>query len=205
MEKRNENKVIIYSRTGKLEIPREEILNFHSIGSVDSFCDSIELAIKGQKKEIRDLIEPKKEIEVWIKIAEDWKKIVAGYIDKVVTEKKENSDEITKIYGRSYEAILVDTKIAGRIEFKQGYSEVIRTILKNTPLIEGDVENGSEEGTFLFRGIAIMEIIKNMVEYNHWTFMVDEDKKYYFKKTFPQKTIPSLGSKDIKSYRIVKQ
>jgi hypothetical protein len=204
MEKQPESKVIIYSRTGKIEIARSEIIDFHSTSSVDSFCASIELTIRGQKKEIKDLIEPKREIEIWIKIKENWEKLEAGYIDKIVLEKKENSDETIQIYGRSYEAILVDTKITGIIEFRQGYSNVIRAILKDTPLVEGEVENSSEEGTIFFRNIAIIEVIKNIMENNNWIFRVDKNKIYYFSKN-PPKNEHHLGSNDIKGYRIVKE
>jgi len=205
MGEQTELKVFMYSRTGRLEIPSTDIINFHSNASVKSYCDTFQLTLKQQKGELGSLIEPKKEIEIWAGKKEEFHKLIAGYIDKIVTEKKENLDEITQIFGRSYDAVLVDTKISGKIDFEQGYSQAIRMLLKNTPFSEGEVENSTGKGTLIFRGIAIMEIIKYIVEVSGWIFRLDYDKKYHFIRALPQKSVHTLENKDIKSYRIVKQ
>ena len=158
MAEKTDIKIIMNSRKGKLEFSSGEAINFHSNASVSSYCDAYELTLKDQKKEIRDLIEPKIEIEIWVCVKGDgFQKIMAGYIDKIVTEKKEESDAIIKIYGRSYAAFLVDTKISGKIEFHDGYSQVVRMILKDTPFSEGKVDNSSEKGVLIFRNISIIK------------------------------------------------
>jgi hypothetical protein len=205
MEEKSECKAIIYSKSGKLEISSTEMLNFHSTASVKAYCAIFELTFKSPKKEISDLIEPKQEIEVWTGKKEELHKIMAGYIDKIMTEKKENSDEVMRIIGRSYDALLVDTKISGKIVFEEGYSQVIRMLFKSMPFTEGEVVGSSEKGIIFFRNIAIIEIIKNIADYNGWAFRLDYDKRYYFTPSLPQTNIPTLGSKDIKSYKFVRE
>lgn len=205
MEEKNECKVIIYSKSGKFEISNPEMLDFHSKVSVETYCAIFNLTFKSPSEEIRNSIEPKQEIEIWTGKKEELHKIVAGYIDKIVTEKKENSDEVTHLIGRSYDALLVDTKISGKIVFEAGYTQIIRMLLKNTPFSEGEVVDSKGSGILYFRNIAIMEIIKNITEYNNWAFRLDYDKKYYFIPCLPQKSVRTLGEKDIKSYKFVKE
>jgi prophage tail gpP-like protein len=206
MERKVELKVIISQKSGnQLEFLSQEIIDFHSTESVKSYCGEFELTLKGQKKEIRDSIEPKAEMQIWVGNKEGIPKIMAGYIDKIVTEKKENSEEIIKILGRTYDALLVDTKVSGKIIFERGYSQAVREILKDTPFKEGKVENSTGKGILIFRNISQMEVIKNITEENGWIFMIDHDKNYYYSPNMPQKSVATLEDKDIKSYKIVKE
>ncbi len=203
MDEPSDCKVVIYSKTEKMEFLQSNIENFQSTASVVAYCDIFELNLKSQKI-ISNLIEPKQEIEIWAGKKGVFVKIMAGYIDEVVAQKKDASGETVQINGRSYTAILTDTRISGKIDFKNGYSEVISLIFKNTPFIEGKVDHGDEKGTLFFRNIAIIEIIKNLSEHNGWVFRMDYDKKYYFTRNLPEK-VHQLDSKDILSYKIVKR
>lgn len=205
MEQKVEPKVIISQKSGnQLEFLSTEMIDFHSTESVKSYCGEFELTLKGQKKEIRDSIEPKAEIQIWVGNKEGLPKIMAGYIDKIVTEKKEGSDEIIQILGRTYDAFfLVDAKVSGKIIFERGYSQAVREILKDTPFNEGKVENSTGKGILVFRNISLMELIKNITEENGWIFMIDHDKNYYYSPNMPQKSVATLEDKDIKSYKII--
>jgi hypothetical protein len=201
----NESKVIIFSKKGKIELNTSEIIDFHGSASVSSFAGDFHLNLKGQRKEVCDSITPKDEIEIWAGNHESGlHKIMAGFIDKIVMNKNEKSEETMEILGRTYEAILIDTKISGKIEFKAGYAEVVRTVLKNSPFIEGELVVGREQGVLIFHNISVMELIQNILEDNAWVFILDYDKKYSFLPKMPEK-VHNLEKKDIRSYKFVKQ
>jgi hypothetical protein len=207
MSKKNETecRVIIYGNKGKIELPSSEIIDFQSKDSLNAQCGSLELKIKGQKKEITDSIEPKNEIEVWVSQKGESHKLAAGYIDEIILEGAENSEETIQIIGRSYESILVDKKISGTISFENGYAQVIKKILEDTPIKEGNIQTGTEKGTINFRNISKMEIIQNIAEHTTWIFDVDKDKKAMFLPKLPERPAHLIKKEDIKKYKIYKQ
>ena len=207
MERKIETKVIISQESGSvLELRTPDIIDFHSTESVAAYCGSFELTLKSQKKENRDVIQPKAEMQIWVGEKEgDLHKLMAGYIDEIVTEKKQDMDEVLKISGRSYDSLLVDTKISGNMVFEEGYSDVIRQLLKNTPFKEGKVEDSTGRGVLFFRNISVMEVIRNITEENGWIFNLDHDKNYHYFKNRPQEVAKTLEAEDIKSYRIVEK
>lgn len=204
-ENKTECRVIIYGKTGKIELPSSEMIDCHVKQSIGSQCDLLELKIKGQKKEITDLIEPKREIEVWVGSKDKLNKLAAGYIDEIAIEVNENSEEKIQIVGRSYESILVDKKISGAISFDNGFAQVIKKILEDTPLQEADIQTGKEKGTIIFRNISKMEIIQNISEHTTWVFDVDREKKVLFLPKLPEKPAHVIKKEDMKSYTIYKQ
>jgi hypothetical protein len=203
--KNYESKVIILSKKGKIELCTSEVIDFHGSASVSTFAGNFHLNLKGQSQEICDSILPRDEIEIWCgKHETGLHKIMAGFIDKIVMKKNEKSEETIEIHGRTYEAILIDTKVSGKIEFKAGYAEAIRALLKNSPFIEGELAAGREIGNLVFHDISMMEIIQNMLEDNAWVFILDYDKKYSFLPRMPEK-VHNIGKKDILKYEFVKQ
>ena len=122
MQKTVDKRIVIRKVSGTAyEIPDSEIIDFKSTESVESFCGLFELSLHTENKETRDLVGPKDEIEIWVGYKDQGlNKIMAGYIDRVVIEKKESSAEIMYVFGRSYDSILTDHKVSVKLTIPKG-------------------------------------------------------------------------------------
>lgn len=209
MEKKTTvKKIIIINRVGKRNrISDSDILNIETSASVDQYCGTFNVTLKNDGGKNSKIAEPKDEIQIWAGYAETGiKKIMAGYIDEVQIQKKEESGETVEIFGRSYESLLFDQKVSGKIEFTKGFSQVVRKILDNSPFNLKKIKDSEGAGTVIFRNIPIIDLIRQLSETCGWTFRIDYDKVFYFQPTLPTKThARALTTKDMKSYKITKR
>lgn len=208
MKKKAIKKIIIIDRFGKTkQLPDSDILNIHATSSVDHYCGSFNVVLKNEAGKNSKIAEATNEIEIWAGYAETGlKKIMAGYIDKIVFQKKEESGETVELQGRSYESFLFDKKVSGKIQFTNGFSQVVREVLKTSSFDLKEIQDSKGTGVVIFRNIPIIDLIRQLSEENGWAFRIDYDKKFYFKPDLQSTTHHhTLTAKDMKSYKITKR
>lgn len=207
MEKENAVKEIfvIKGSVGKLKLPDSDITKIETRESVEYYCGTFHLGLKSESRDRSKLPEPKDEVEIWLGSKEsELKKVMAGYVDRVVFEKKEGSSETMEVFGRSYASLLVDSRIAGKIEYSDGLSQVIREIIKKTPFRPDDIQDISGKGIVFFRNTPLIDIIRQVAEEVNWEFGIDHDKVFHFHPYVKRESVGKLDLKDAKSYRLVK-
>ena len=207
MEKKAIKKIVITNLFGETkQVPDSDILSIQTSSSVDHYCGSFNIILKNEAGKNSKIAEATNEIEIYAGYAETgMKKILAGYIDKIVFQKKEESGETLEINGRSYESFLFDKKVSGKIQFTKGFSQVVREILKTSPFDLKEIQDSEGTGVVIFRNISIIDLIRQLSEENGWVFRIDHDKKFYFKPEVSDTTHHhTLTTKDMKSYRITK-
>ncbi len=208
MEKKTAvKKVLIIKSSGKTEeIPDPEIIKIETHASVEQYCGTFHISLKSMNRKNPELIEEKDEVEIWAGYeGKGISKIMAGYVDRIVLEKTENSDETMQVYGRSYESVLLDSRITGRIEYTNGLGQVLREVLKETPLKLDDIQDTEGSGIVMLRNIPLIDVVRQIAEELNWEFRVDLDKVFHFHPYVPPKSVVTLTSKDIKAYKIVKK
>lgn len=207
MEKKTADvKIVITKVSGKREeILRAELKNVKTSASVRVYCGVFVFILESENRKKSEMPEPKDEVEIWMgEKGGEMNKVMAGYIDKIVFEKSEKSAETAEVYGRSYDSILVDSRITGRIKYSNGLSQVIREVLKNTQLKPDDIRNTSGNGIVIFRNTPLIDAIRQIAEELNWTFSVDYDKVFHFHPYVEPKNVGTIDLKDVKSYKIEK-
>lgn len=189
------------------EVSSEDLSSIQTKESIMSYAGTFDLLIDNTNGKNSKLCEVRDEIEIWLGYEETVvKKVMAGFIDRVVLEKDEESKNTMRLQGRSYSSILLDTKISGKIHYTKGYSQVLREILKNTHLKPDGVLNTQGKGTIIVRNAPLIDVVRQLAEEVGWTFRVDHDKVFHFKPITPPKDSGiTLTDKDIRSLRFVKE
>lgn len=207
MEKKTPVKeVVVIDRSGKShEISDSDILHIKTHASVAEYCGTFDVVLKNDEGKNSKVAEPKDEMELWAGHSETGiGKIMAGYVDHIIFKKEEESGETVEISGRSYESVLFDTRIKGRIDYSNGLSQVVREILKDTPFDLKGILDSKGTGVVMFRNIPAIDLIRQISEENGWVFSIDFDKVAHFGPFIPSPPKHALTSKDMKSFRIVK-
>lgn len=206
MEKTPVKKVIVIDRFGKSrEISDSDILNIKTSASVSEYCGTFQVTLKNDGGKNSKLVEPRDEIELWAGYKEEGiAKIMAGYVDNIVFQKKAESGEIAEILGRSYESLLFDIKITKKITYTQGLSQVVREVLNGFPFNLSGVLDSKGSGVVMLRNIPVIDVIRQVSEENGWIFRIDYDKVVHFEPFYSSVKIHNLKSEDIKNYKIVK-
>ena len=209
MEKKTAiKKITIIDSFGTVHHPSDsDILSMKTTSSVNQYCGTFIVTVKddaGQNSKIADV---KNEIEIWAGYVETGiNKIMAGYIDELVFQKKEESGVTVEIHGRSYESFLFDNKVSGKIEFTKGFSQVVREILKGSPFNQKGIQDSEGAGVVIFRNTPMIDLIRQLSEDISWVFRIDYDKVFYFQPTFSGTTQHhTLTTKDVKSFKITKR
>ena len=208
MEKKALKKIIITDRFGKpKQLPESDIINIITTSSLDHYCGSFTVTLSNEAGKNSKITETKNEIEIWVGYAEkEMRKIMAGYIDKIVFQKKDESGETVELQGRSYESVLFDKTISGKIKYTKGYSQIIREILRYSPFDLNEIQESEGTGVVIFRNIPVIDLIRQLSEEIGWVFRIDYDKKFYFKPDLRDTTHHhTLTAKDMKSYKITKR
>jgi hypothetical protein len=201
-------KITIIDRVGRVsQLPESDILRLKTSASVNQYCGTFHVTLKNDDGKNSKIAEPKTEIEIWAGYAETGiNKIMAGYIDEIVIQKKEESGETVEIFGRSYVSLLFDTKVSGKIQFTKGFSQVVRKILNGSPFDLKGIQESEGTGVVFFKNITVVDLIRQLSEDIEWVFRIDYDKVFYFGPTFPSKTHPdAITTKDMKGYKITKR
>ncbi len=206
MEKTPTKKVIVIGRSGESrEISDSEILRIHTSASVSEYCGTFQVTLKNDGGKNSKLVEPKDEIELWAGYKEEGiSKIMAGYVDRIVFQKKVESGEIAEIFGRSYESLLFDTKITRKIQYTEGLSQVVREVLKGSPFNLSGILNSEGSGVVMLRNTPVIDVVRQVSEENRWAFHIDYDKVVHFEPLASFVKTHNLKLEDIKDYRIVK-
>ena len=199
-------KVVVIDRFGKArEISDSDILHFKTRASVAEYCGTFEVALKNEEGKNSRVAEPKDEMELWAGYSTTgMRKIMAGYVDRIIFKKEEGSGETVEIFGRSYESFLFDTKVTGRIQYSDGLSQVVREVLRGTPFNPKGILNSKGTGVVIFRNIPAIDLIRQVSEENGWVFYIDYDKTAHFAPFAPSPKTHTLTSKDMKGFKIVK-
>jgi hypothetical protein len=209
MEKKTAvKKILVIDRVGQInQLPDSDILQIKTSASVSQYCGTFHVTLKNDNGKNSKIAEARNEIEIWAGYAETGiDKIMAGYIDEVVLQKKEESGETVEIYGRSYESLLFDTKVSGKIQFTNGLSQVVREILSGSTFNLKGIHDSEGSGVVIFRNISMIDLIRQLSEDMGWVFRIDYDKVFHFRPTLPSKTHPhTITTKDMKGYRITKR
>lgn len=206
MSEKTAIKKIVISHSGKAsEILESDILNIQTTESVEQYCGTYHVSLKNTNGKNTRVAEPRDEIDIWLGSEETGiNKVMAGYIDQVVFEKREESGETMQINGRSYASVLLDTKVSGKIQYDNGLSQVLREVLKTTPLKPDGIQDIKGTGVVMFRNIPIIDLVRQITEECGWVFMVDHDKVFHFRSTQPSRNVGNITDVDMKTYRIVK-
>ena len=199
-------KIVVTDRSGKAhEIPDSDILSIKTRASVAEYCGTFDVALRNDEGKNSKVTEPKDEMELWAGYSETGMgKIMAGYVDRIIFKKEEESGETVEILGRSYESVLFDTKVTGRIQYSDGLSQVVREVLKNTPFNPKGILGSKGIGVVVYRNIPMIDLIRQISEENGWVFRIDYDKTAHFEPFSPSPAAHTLTSKDMKSFKIVK-
>lgn len=189
------------------DVPSKDLLSIQTKKSIMKYAETFNILIANPNGKNTELCEVSDEIEIWLGYEETRKsKDMAGFIDSVILEKDEKSKHTMRLQGRSYSSVLLDNKFSGRIDYTEGYSQVLREILKSTPLKPDGVLKTQGKGTIIFRNAPLIDIVRQLAEELGWTFHVDNDKVFYFNPITPPKHSGiTLTDKDIKSMRFVKK
>jgi phage protein D len=200
--------VRIRNAMGKvMEIPSEDLLSIHTSQSIMRYAGTFEIKIINEKGKNSKIAEEGDEVEITLGYKETGtRKVMGGYIDRIIIEKDEESGETLRLEGRDYYSILLDTRISGKIDFKNGYSQIIKEILKSTPFNPDGVLDSQGSGTIILKNAPLIDVIRQIAEEIGWTFKVDEEKVFHFKPITPPKNSGiTLTDKDLKSFRFVKE
>lgn len=205
-EKTSMKKIVVKDQSGKpREISGPAILNIKSRASVSEYCGTFNVTLRNDNGLNTKVVEPKEEMEIWAGYeGEGISKIMAGYVDKVILSKNEESKETVEISGRSYESLLFDTKVSGKIEYTSGLSQVVREILKGLPFDLSGILDSKGTGVVIIRNTPVIDIIRQISEENGWVFRIDYDKVAHFEPIDSAVKTHTLKSEDIKSYKITK-
>lgn len=189
------------------EVPSKDLLNIHTSESIMKYAGTFEITIDNTKGKNSKLAEEKDEVEIILGYKETGaRKVMGGFIDTIILQKDQESKETMQLHGRSYSAVLLDTKISGRIDYTEGYSQVLIEILKETILKPDGVLATKGKGTIILRNAPLINVIRQLSEEIGWTFRVDHDKVFHFKPISPPKNSGvTLTDKDIKSFRFIKK
>jgi len=189
------------------EVPSDDILNIQTSESITCYAGTFDVVVDNTKGKNSKLCEPKDEVEIWLGYKEtETKKVMGGFIDRIVFEKSEESKETMRLQGRSYSSVLLDTKVSGKINYTEGYSQVLRDFLEKTPLSPNGIRDTEGEGVIILKNVPLIDVIRQLAEELVWTFSVDHDKVVYFEPfSPPKKSGITLTDKDIKSLRFVKE
>lgn len=201
-------KIIVIDHVGKAnQLPDSDILNIKTSASVNQYCGTFHVTLKNDDGRSSKIVQVKNEIEIWAGYAETGiGKIMAGYIDEIVLQKKEGSGETVDICGRSYESLLFDTKVSGRIQFANGLSQVVREILSGGPFNLDGIQESEGSGVVIFRNIPMIDLIRQLSEDIGWVFRIDYEKVFHFQPALPSQTHShTITTKDMKSYEITKR
>lgn len=208
MDKKIIKKIIITDCFGKSnEIPDSDIINIETKASVEKYCGSFTVILNNEDGKNSKIAEAKDEIEIWVgRNEKEIRKIMAGYIDAITLVKKDESGETVELEGRSYESFLLDKKITGKIEYTNGYSEVFREILKNSPFNLDEIQDSSGIGCLVFRDLPLIDLLRQLSEEISWVFKIDYDKNFLFKPDLKDTTHHhEITTDDLKNYRITKR
>jgi hypothetical protein len=189
------------------KISSTDLLSIQTSKSIMNYAGTFEIVVDNTGGKNSKLCEPKDEVEIWLGYKETGiGKVMGGFIDRIVLEKSEESKETIRLQGRSYSSVLLDSKVSGRINYSQGYSQVLRELLKETPLKPEGIPNTEGKGTIIFRNAPLIDVVRQVAEEMVWTFEVDHDKVFHFKPFTPPKNSGiTLTDKDMKSFRFVKE
>lgn len=189
------------------EVPSKDLLSIETKKSIMEYAGTFNILIANPNGKNTKLCEVNDEIEIWLGYEETQiNKDMAGFIDSVILEKDEKSKHTIRLQGRSYYSILLDNKFSGRVDYTEGYGQVLREILKSTPLKPDGIVKTQGRGTIIFRNAPLIDIVRQLAEEMGWTFRVDNDKIFYFNPITPPKDSGiTLTDKDIKSMRFVKR
>lgn len=189
------------------EVSSKDLLRIQTKESMLRYAGMFDILIDNTNGKNSRLCEANDEVEIWLGYEETGTgKVMAGFIDRVIFEKDEESRKTIRLQGRSYSSVLLDRKISGKIHYTEGYSQALREILKDTPLKPDGILNTKGKGTIIFRNAPLIDVIRQLAEEAGWTFKVDHDKVFHFKPfTPPENSGITLTDKDIISYRFVKK
>jgi hypothetical protein len=189
------------------EISSKDLLSIQTSKSIMNYAGTFDIIVDNTGGKNSKLCEPKDEVEIWLGYKEtEIGKVMGGFIDRVILEKSEESKETMRLQGRSYSSVLLDSKVSGKIHYAQGYSQVLRELLKETPLKPKGILDTEGKGTIVLRNVPLIDVVRQIAEEMVWTFEVDHDKVFHFKPvTPPKKSGITLTDKDIKSFRFVKE
>jgi len=189
------------------EISSKDLLSIQTSKSIMNYAGTFDIIVDNTGGKNSKLCEPKDEVEIWLGYKEtEIGKVMGGFIDRVILEKSEESKETMRLQGRSYSSVLLDSKVSGKIHYTQGYSQVLRELLKETPLKPKGILDTEGKGTIVLRNVPLIDVVRQIAEEMVWTFEVDHDKVFHFKPvTPPKKSGITLTDKDIKSFRFVKE
>ena len=195
------------SKGSTKEIPSRDLLSIKTSESIMKYAGTFDIVVDNTKGKNSKLCEPKDEVEIWLGYKETGiAKVMGGFIDKTIFEKSEESKETMRLQGRSYSSLLLDAKVSGKIHYTEGYSQVLRELLKKTPLRPDGILNTQGKGTIIFRNTPLIDVVRQIAEEKVWTFKVDHDKVFHFKPFTPPKNSGiTLTDKDLKSFRFVKE
>lgn len=198
---------IIDSQGTTKDVSPKDITSIHTSESIMKYAGTFDVLLDNTEGKNSKLCETKDEVEIWLGYKKTGiKKVMAGFIDEILLEKDGQSKETMRLQGRSYSSILLDTKFSGKINYTEGFSQVLREILKNTPLKPDGILNTEGKGVIIFRNTPLIDIVRQIAEEIGWTFRVDHNKVFHFNPiTPPKKSGITLTDKDIKSFRIVKK
>jgi hypothetical protein len=88
---------------------------------------------------------------------------------------------------------------------RHGYAEILRELLKKTPLRNDGIKETKGEGDIFFRNVPLIDIIRHLSENIGWTFRVDKDKIFYFQTISPPEDSGIvITDKDMISMKLVK-
>jgi len=189
------------------EISSKDLLSIQTSKSIMNYAGTFDIVVDNTDGKNSKLCEPKDEVEIWLGYKETGiGKVMGGFIDKIVLEKSEESKETMRLQGRSYSSVLLDSKVSGKINYTQGYGQVLRELLRETPLKPKGILSTEGKGTIVLRNAPLIDVVRQIAEEMVWTFEVDHDKVFHFKPfTPPKKSGITLTDKDIKSFRFVKE
>jgi len=200
--------VRIVNKEGRTsEVPSDDIINIQTSESIMCYAGTFDIVVDNTKGKNSKLCEPRDEVEIWLGYKETGtNKVMGGFVDRIVFEKSEEPKEIVRLQGRSYSAVLLDTKVSGKIHYTEGYSQVLRELLEETPLKPDGIRDTKGEGLIIFKKVALIDIVRQLAEELVWTFKVDHDKVVHLEPfSPPKKSGITLTDKDIKSLRFVKE
>lgn len=199
--------VKILSINGTKEIPSKDVLSIQTVESVMKYAGTFDILVDNSEGKNTKLCEIKDEVEIWIGYQDKGtKKVMAGFVDRIIFEKDQESKRTMRLQGRTYAAFLLDTRISGKVQYANGYSEVLRKLLDGTPLRPDGILDTTGKGTVIFRNIPLIDVVRQLAEALGWTFRVDHDRVFHLEPYAPPKDSGiTLTDKDIKSLKFVKE
>jgi len=188
------------------EIDPKDMTNIHSSGSVNKYADTFEISLDNSKGKYSNFGKKREEIEIWLGYEETGvTKVLGGYVERALVIVKDGKHTV-KIQGRSFFSFLLDNRISGKFEYKEGFSQVLREALKNTPLKGNNILNTQGKGTVILRNIPFVDLFRQLAEEINWTFKVDHNKVVHFNPITPPKHSGiKITDKDIKEMTLIRE